>query len=138
MSVKCVSVLIALLVLVAGCASTVKYSDPSFVDLAEEDGATLHVSRPNSAWGSAIRTPVYVNNELIGRIGPGGHIETAIPTGRVSVSVTTSDYILEAEQNAEYFLKITMPAQMWLMTPSFNIELIDKTEGTNVVESHKR
>ena len=79
-----------------------------------------------------------VNNELVGRIGPGGHIETAVPAGRVSVSVTTSDVVLDAEQNAEYFVKVTMPAQVWLMTPSFEIEQIDKTEGASLVESHKQ
>lgn len=117
-----------ILTLFAGCASTKVYdvypltaNDPAHV-------ATLHITRPNSPWGCAIRSPVYVNNQLVGRIGPGGLIQMKIPAGRTSVSVTTSDLIIDAKEGADYFARVTMPFQLWWMTPSFNIKQVDKTQ----------
>ena len=130
--------LFIIIVILSGCAGTVKYSEPSIADGAAADTATLHVLRPNSVWGSAIRTPVNINNQLIGRLGPGGHLKTKVPVGHVSVSVTTSDVVLDAEKDAEYFVKVTMPAQLWFMTPSFNIKLMEEAEGKVLMEKNDK
>ena len=117
--------LLMVIAIFTGCATTLVYDDYPIVN-GSEGAATLSIVRPNNLWGASIRTPVYINNQLIGRIGPGGRIQVKIPAGRNSVSVTTSDIIIYAKEGSSYYAKVTLPFQIWWMTPSFNIRQIDK------------
>lgn len=112
--------------LLSACASTVKYQEPKLIITESNNTATLHVIRKNSAWGAAIPAPVYVDKTLIGRIGPGGRLDVKIPEGRSAVSSTTSDVILDAKPGMEYFIEVSMPMQVWLMTPNFDVKIIEK------------
>ena len=64
--------------------------------------------------GAALTAPVYVDRYLIGRIGPGGHITTKVPIGRVHVTSTTADSVVETTPGGLYFFEITVPFEMWL------------------------
>ncbi|MFZ5995260.1 MAG: DUF2846 domain-containing protein [Thermodesulfobacteriota bacterium] len=111
-------ILCLLVILTAGCAGTVKYQEYPMTNGDSNSTSTLYIIRPYSSWGATIRTPIYVNTQLIGRLGPGGYIETKIPPGKSAVSVTTSDVIIDVEENRQYFVKVTMPFQVWFMTPA--------------------
>ncbi len=115
-----------ILIMFSGCASTTIYDTYPIAANDSDNMATLDIVRPNHPWGSLIRTPVYINNQLIGRLGPGGHIQMKIPAERTSVSVTTSDIVIDAKKGAAYYFRVTIPLQLWFMTPSFNIEQINK------------
>jgi hypothetical protein len=116
---------ILLSVLIAGCAPTSQFQAyPG--DLANKDSATIHVVRENSMFGAMITAPVYVDKFLLGRIGPGGYLKTSIPTGRVHLTSTTADVIIDAKKGAEYFFEVSMPMQMWFYAPDFDIAAIDR------------
>ncbi len=119
--------LLVVIAILSGCAGTLVYDDHP-IATGSAGVATLHIMRSNSVWGASIRTPVYVNNQLIGRLGPGGHMQIKIPAGRNSISVTTSDIIIDAKEGTSYYAKVTIPLQIWWMTPSFNIKQMDKVQ----------
>lgn len=123
----------ALFFFLSACASTKQYQQyPSDAALTGNE-PTLHVVRKNSALGSAIPAPVFVNKYLLGRIGPGGHLETKIPVGQVSVSSTTSDVIIYSRAGEHYFVEVSMPLQIWLLTPDFEVKSISPEEAQPII-----
>ncbi|PUA17298.1 hypothetical protein [Glaciimonas sp. PCH181] len=114
------------------CASTTQFQ--SYPDLdPSTPTATIHVVRSNSAFGAAITAPVYVDRYLIGRIGPGGYLKTLVPIGRIHVTSTTGDSIIQTEKNSEYFFEVSMPGQVWLYAPDFNIFPINKNRAQEIL-----
>lgn len=83
--------------------------------------------------GGAITAPVYVDRYLIGRIGPGGHLTTRVPVGRVFVTSTTADVVLQTERDATYFIEVSGPLQMWVVTPDFNATLITRVRARQIL-----
>ena len=83
--------------LLASCASTTHFQTYPNLDAPNTPSAVVHVVRPNSAFGAAITARVYVDRFLIGRIGPSGHLKTRVPVGRVHVTSTTADAMLQTE-----------------------------------------
>ncbi len=120
-------------VLLTGCASTTKYQDYPDQAAMHETASTVHVVRESSVVGSALTAPVYVNKYLIGRIGPGGHLKVKVPTGRIHVTSTTADSVVDAEARGEYFFEVTMPLQGWLYAPDFIVTRIDRRRAMEVI-----
>lgn len=125
-------VLVATLLL-AACASTTKFQNYPSLEEGRGPTATIYVVRSNSAFGSAITAPVYVDRYLIGRIGPGGYLTTKVPVGRIHVTSTTSDVIAQTEQNSRYFFEVSMPGQMWMYAPDFNVTSISRDRAIEVL-----
>jgi len=119
--------------ILASCASTTKFQDYPSLDEKNTPTAVIHVIRKNSAFGAAVTAPVYVDRYLIGRIGPGGHIKTWVPVGRVNVTSTTADVVLHTVRDKDYFLEVSMPGQMWLYAPDFNVTIINKQRAIEIL-----
>jgi len=111
--------------LLAGCVSTTKFQEYPDLGPAGSPTAVVHVVRQNAAFGSAVTAPVYVNRYLIGELGPGGQLRTRVPVGRVHVTSTTADAIVQAEAGGEYFFELSMPMQIWGYRPDFIVNKID-------------
>lgn len=109
---------------ISSCATTTKYQ--GHPEENADNGAYFHFYRENSAFGSAITAPVYVDQYLIGRIGPGGKFITRVPVGSRYVTSTTSGIKIEAEENKHYYFLVSMPAQVWFYAPEFDIKRIRK------------
>jgi hypothetical protein len=114
------------LALLSGCATTVPQPARSLPAQAAAEAATIHILRKSGPWGAAIAAPVFVNGALIGRLGPGGHLQARVQPGKVSVSSTKRDLVIDAEPSSECYVQVSVPVQLWLITPSFNLTLIDK------------
>src|SRR3990167_9703621 len=71
--------------LLTGC-STVQLNQPNDPGV---NSATIHVKRASSLWGVALRAPVYVNNQYVGKIASGDEIEWKVKPGRVTVSTSS-------------------------------------------------
>jgi len=88
------------------------------------NSATLHIKRPSSFYGVAIRAPIYVNDRYIGKIASGDEIEWKVKPGHVTV--TTSSGVaningerqnfnrinLDAKAGKTYNISVSMPAQL--------------------------
>lgn len=122
---------VLLCVFLSACAGTTKFQDHPGI-AAGGQTATIHVFRPNSAIGAAITAPVYVDRYLVGHIGPGGALTTKVPVGRVHVTSTTSDAIVQTEANREYFFEVAMPVQGWLYAPDFTVVQIKKPQASAI------
>lgn len=125
---------VLMLALLSGCATTVPQPAPSFPAQATTEAATIHVLRKNGPWGAAIGAPVFVNGALIGRLGPGGHLQARVQPGKVSVSSTKRDLVINAAPSSEYYVQVSVPVQLWLITPSFNLRLIDKAAADAIAK----
>lgn len=124
--------IVLLCFILTACASTTQFQ--SYPDLDPgTPAATIHVIRSNHAFGGAITAPVYVDRYLIGRIGPGGHLKTRVPVGRIHVTSTTGDAIIQTEKNSEYFFEVSMPGQAWLYAPDFNVSPIKKHRAREIL-----
>ena len=124
---------IFLCLLLPACASTTKFQGYPNLNTASTQTATIHVIRSNSAFGAAITAPVYIDRYLIGRIGPGGYLTTQVPVGRVHVTSTTADAVIETKQNSQYYFEVSMPGQMWLYAPDFNVIEIELSRAVEVL-----
>ena len=107
--------------ILAGCASTKQFHQYPDIESYGSNTAFIHFIRGNSAFGSAIAAPVYVDGHQIGRIGPGGHLATNVPAKSITISSTDSSVLLKAETGNVYYFEISMPTQMWLATPGFDV-----------------
>ena len=116
------------LTVLAGCASTDRYSSEPDLEPGRPM-ALIHVVRPTGAFGMAISAPVSVNGNLIGRLGPGGHLQTPVSAGRIRVTSTTNTATVQADPNGEYFFEVTMPMQMWAYAPDFTVAAISREKG---------
>ena len=126
--------LVLLGLLLGGCAGTTQFQ--SYPDIESASGtATVHVVRANSGFGAAVTAPVYVDRYLIGRIGPGGHITTRVPVGKVHVTSTTGDVVVQTKAGAEYYFEVAMPGQLWLYAPDFNVITISKERARSIMGS---
>ena len=107
---------LAIGLLAAGCAYTTTFQAYPGLDTAK-GAATVHVVRAQVGFGSAVSVPVYVDQFLIGRIGPGGVISTPVPVGRVYVTSMAADTILDTEPGSEYFFEDDIPVQVSVSGP---------------------
>ena len=119
--------------LLTACASTTQFQSYPNLDTENTPTATIHVVRSNSAFGSAITAPVFVDRYRIGGIGPGGYLKTRVPVGRVHVTSTTADAVVQTEKNSQYFFEVSMPGQVWMYAPDFNISAIDRRRAIEVL-----
>ncbi len=117
-------------VLCAGCASSSQFQKYPGLDESNTPTATVHVSRTNSVWGAGITAPVYVNRYLIGRLGPGGALTVRVPVGRVDVTSSAGDVVLQTVEGESYYLSVNMPPQVWFYAPDFDMRLVDNQKGT--------
>ena len=107
-----------LAMLLASCASTKQYRQYPNIASYGVETAVLHIIRKNTADGSALGAPVNIDDHLIGRIGPGGHLATRIPARDTSVSSTNNTVVINAAAGKEYFVEIFTPGRLWLVTPA--------------------
>ena len=105
-----------LAMLLAACASTNQYRQYPNVASYGAETAVLHIIRKNTADGSALGAPVNIDDHLIGRIGPGGHLATRIPTGNISVSSTNNSVSINAHAGEQYIVEIFTPGRLWIVT----------------------
>jgi hypothetical protein len=119
--------------LLASCAGTTQFQQYPALDMANTPTAVVHVVRAKSLWGCGVTAPVYVDHYLIGRIGPGGYLRVRVPVGRVAVTSTTADIILQTEQDKNYYIEVSMPVQTWFYAPDFNISLIDRNRAREIL-----
>lgn len=107
-----------LAMLLVSCASTKQYHQYPNVESYGANTAVLHIIRKNTADGSAIGAPVNIDDHLIARIGPGGHLATRIPAKSVSISSTNNRVIINADAGKEYIVEIFTPSRLWVVTPA--------------------
>jgi len=119
--------------LLASCAVTTQYQQYPALDPSNTPTAVIHVVRANSPIGLVITAPVYVDRYLIGRVGPGGHITTRVPVGRVFITSTTADIVLNTERDKSYFFEVTTPVQLWIVTPDFNVTAITRDRAREIL-----
>lgn len=117
----------------ASCAGTTKYQSYPSLDPNTTPTALVHIVRSDSPFGSAITAPVYIDRYLIGRLGPGGHISTRVPVGDVFLASTTAGILIKTEIGKSYFYEVTMPVQMWLTSPDFNIKEITRIQSKEII-----
>jgi hypothetical protein len=116
----------AMCALVAGCAGTSQYQGAS--EPINGPSATVHVTRGFGP-GTAISAPVYVNNNLIGKIGPGGELFSPVPVGALRVRSTSNTVSLQAAAGAIYAFEVSLPLQLWLAEPDFEIRVTGASGG---------
>ena len=127
---------VILAVFLSACAGTEIYEQYSDEELGDNGGATLYVFRPSKFAGSIIYTSIYVNDKKVAKIGFGGHLKLKIPTGNVKVAVTTSYIDLTVTPGKSYYAEVTMPPQLWLVTPSFDIKVLGEKQGEILLKEH--
>jgi hypothetical protein len=133
-TIKNRSAILFSLFLLSACAVTTKFQGyPALT--ANAPTAIIHVVRSNNTFGGAITAPVYIDRYLIGRIGPGGHLATRVPVGRVHVTSTTGDAVIQTEKDGEYYVEVSMPVQSWFYAPDFNIVAINKQRAMEFMRS---
>jgi hypothetical protein len=115
-----------LLALLLTACSTEVYRAPELHNATSDKTAALHVIRKASPWGAIIPAPVYVDHVLIGKIASGGQLDLLIPEGKRSVLSTTNEVTIDAKSGMEYYVEVTMPVQIWLVNPDFDVSIIDK------------
>lgn len=117
--------------LVSACAGTSQYQQYQFSENGKS--ATVKIVRSESVWGSAIPAPVYLNEQLLGRIGPGGYLSTKVPVGEIAISSTTSKIIVNTEEEDTYYFKVRMPFQFWIISPDFDVMQITEQEAKTII-----
>ena len=127
------NILLLLAIFLIGCAGTTQFQNYPNLDTRNTPTAMIHVIRSNSAFGSAITAPVFIDRYRIGNIGPGGYLKTRVPVGRVSVTSTTADVIVQTEKGKQYFIEIDMPVQGWMYSPDFNASAVDRQRAIEVL-----
>jgi hypothetical protein len=119
--------------LLTSCASTNQYQSYPNLNAEKTPTATVHVVRSISVVGLAMTAPVFIDRYRIGSIGPGGYLKTQVPLGRVHVTSTTADVMVQTENNSQYFFEVSMPAQVWLYAPDFNVFAIDRGRAIEIL-----
>lgn len=84
---------------------------------------------------SAPALPVYVNNNLIGKIGIGGELRSAIPVGAVRVRSNSNTVTIQALQGIEYKVEVNAPMQMFMNEPDFEVRLVNASSGAPVSDA---
>lgn len=81
---------IGITVLMAGCASGVKYSDmASTIPTIKQDQGRVYFFRSSSMMVVAVQPDVKLNNEVVGQSKPGGFFYVDRPAGKYVVSTAT-------------------------------------------------
>ena len=111
-----VTLALLLAVLMVSCASTRQYHQYPDIESHGANTSVLHIIRKNTEDGSAIGAPVYIDDHLIGRIGPGGHLATRIPASSVSISSTNNSVTVNAHAGKQYIVEIFTPGRLWIVT----------------------
>ncbi len=81
---------IGITVLMAGCASGVKYSEmASTIPTLKADQGRVYFLRSSSMVGAAVQPDIKLNNEVVGESKPGGFFFVDRPAGKYAVSTST-------------------------------------------------
>ncbi|WP_024973066.1 DUF2846 domain-containing protein [Ralstonia pickettii] len=81
---------IGVTVLIAGCASGVKYSEmASSIPTLKQDQGRVYFFRSSSLIGAALQPDIKLNSEVIGQSKPGGFFFVDRPAGKYVVSTAT-------------------------------------------------
>ena len=116
-------------ILSASCASTTQYQPHPNLPSYGSDFALVHFVRSNSFYGAAIAAPIEVDDNLIGKIGPGDSLTIKVPAKEVSISTTKNRIVLDAEKGFEYFYKIHLPFHGIIAMDEFEISAIDEKQA---------
>lgn len=81
---------IGITVLMAGCASGVKYSEmASTIPTIKQDQGRVYFFRSSSLIGAALQPDIKLNSEVVGQSKPGGFFFVDRPAGKYVVSTAT-------------------------------------------------
>lgn len=118
---------------ILGCADTAMYQTyPS-----EQLGTSTATVRVTRGYGPAtgIGADIYVNNNLIGRIGPGGELSTPVPTGPLRVRSGTNTVTVQAQAGIVYTYEVSLSSSMQLAEARFDIALVSARNRDGAVVS---
>lgn len=81
---------VGITVLMAGCASGVKYSEmSSSIPTLKADQGRVYFLRSASMLGAAVQPEIKLNSEVVGQSKPGGFFYVDRPAGKYAVSTST-------------------------------------------------
>jgi len=129
----------------SGCMYTTQAQENTR-DFTTQNSAKIYVMRPSGIWASAINSPVYVNDQYIGRIGENGYLIWIVSPGQTTVSSTKGLVLIEfghnlkhkitfnAEAGKTYYVRLTIPYGSSL-EPSPVFLLLDDRNGTTLLKN---
>jgi hypothetical protein len=120
-------------------ACTAQYIQPQTE--TGQNNARISIVRPSELWGSALRAPIYVNNQYIGRIGNGGQLTWITKPGKVTVATSEGTIAIliekrgpsylsfDAKKGHTYTVNVISPLQVQFTAPfggeaAFQLKLI--------------
>jgi hypothetical protein len=129
-------VCVAVISLVAGCASTKQYVrlPDQTKALENPELCRIYVIRP-SIVGGAIPMSVRDDNKLIGSTGPKGYLCWEREPGKTKLSSkaeNTSSVELDAKKGSDYYF--TQYVRMGFFIARTKLELIDETKGQEMLK----
>jgi hypothetical protein len=116
-----------------GCASTTQYGTVPPEELAGRAQASVKIVRAFGP-GSALQAPIYVNNNLIGKIGVGGELRTPVPAGTVRVRSTANTVTIQAIPGAEYSFDVAIDG-MWIAEPDWIVRSLGQTGPSSTADA---
>lgn len=96
-------------ILLSGCMYTTQAQENT-QSFTAQNSAKVYVMRPSGIYASGINSPVYVNDQYIGRIGEKGHLSWIVSPGQVTVTSTKGLTLIEFDRHLKH--KITFNAQV--------------------------
>ena len=120
--------------LIISCASTIqKVPLPNPNRISSSTKSIIYVIRPHY-FGSAISAWVRDNFDVIGKLGPGGFLVWEREPGIANISTNTDNLKIEVQGGKKYYILLTMPLQVYLATPRFDLELIDESKAKDLIK----
>lgn len=132
------------ILLLSGCFYTSQYQPAPA--LIPSNAAKIYIIRPSSMLGIAINVPVYVNGKQIGRLGNKGQLSEIVKPGSVTVSTTPgigviatedgviSQVVIKAKPGKTYYVELTLPFQVSILTPGAALQILDQDSGKNLLK----
>ena len=99
-------VVIALLVVLSGCASQLTSRFPVPGD--PEKTATVYVYRTGDFAGSALRMSISVDGYVVAKLSTDRHVKMSLEPGQHSVGTTKASTSLQFDPGAEYYFQVDM------------------------------
>ena len=134
---------IYLLVLALGmisCSSTQQFA--GFVETATpptEGMAKIHVVRKKSGFASAVKSKIYQEDKLIGKLGNGSYLSWEVQPEATYLVATTENrdtVRLDLEPNKEYFVSLNY--KMGFIMARADLNIIDKAEFEEMMGKTKK
>jgi len=141
-------ILIFLTSMLTGCFHTSQYQQP--LAFSPQNSAKIYIMRSSKWYGSVLNAPVYVNNNYIGRVGINGYLVWNTLPGIVTVSTDagvgnyafnkknlSAVVALDAKKGKNYYIELSFPNQVTLVTPGYELELMHEKQGESLLEHLK-